>query len=266
MKTLVLVGHGSSHEQRMLEPVYDHAEAVRDAAPVDTVRGAFAKGEPALADVVDSVDAGTLVVVPVFMSDGYFASTVIPRTLDAHRDRLDIRYTPPVGTHEAMAEVVLNRIEAAIDGFAEREEIGVALLGHGSKRHPDSSKSVREHATRLRERDLFAEVRSFFLEEPPHVDAITRECEADRLVVVPLFMAEGHHVREDIPKKLGVLEGECGPDGRAVRYTDPVGTHPDVAAIVFDRATAALEEPTDSPTSGPHREVEPTSTGGISNE
>lgn len=261
MSALVLVGHGSPHDQRALEPVYDHAETVRDVAAFETVHEAFVKGEPTLDEVVSSVDAGTLVVVPLFASDGYFAGTVIPSELEPHCDRLDVRYTPPVGTHEAMTDVVLHRVEEALDGFDGQANVGIALVGHGSERHPDSSAAVRDHAARIRERQPFAEVKSFFLEEPPLVDAVTQECEAERLVVVPMFMAEGHHVREDIPKKLGLLDGERNPDRRAVHYTDPVGTHPAVAAIALDRAMTALEEPVDGGSS-PRQQAEPTSTGG----
>lgn len=259
MSTLVLVGHGSPHDQQLLEPVYDHAEALRDTEPFETVRAAFVKGEPTLGDVMESIESGTVVVVPLFATSGYFAGTVIPRRLDAYRETLDVRYTPPVGTHGAMTYVVLRRIESVIDN---RNGVGVALVGHGSERHPDSANAIWDHAMRIREHDEFEEVRAVFLEEAPLVDGVARKCTADRLVVVPLFMANGHHVREDIPKKIGLLN--TSDKSETVCYTEPVGTHPAVAEIARSRAKTALERvPSDEPLrAGAYPQAGTTPTGG----
>lgn len=240
MSVLVLVGHGSDHDPRVCEPVDDHAETLRSEESLDAVREAFVKAEPALDDVLASITDEPVVVVPVFATAGYFADTIIPQILADHRDRLDIRYTEPVGTHEDVTDVILQRIETTLDGAGD--EVGVALVGHGSERHPESTTAVRNHATRLRESGAFPAVKSFFLEEPPAVEAIPQEFSAERLVVVPCLIANGHHVREDIPSKLGLQDDAAEPTGRHIQYTDPVGTHPGIPDIVLDRARSALED------------------------
>jgi sirohydrochlorin cobaltochelatase len=67
---------------------------------------------------------------------------------------------------------------------------------------------------------------------------------AERLFVVPLFIAEGWHVGETIPADLALDGPETRRDGRIVRYTPPVGTHPALASVIRDLARETLQPST----------------------
>lgn len=238
MTALVLVGHGAPDDELTNRPVYEHAETIRQQGEIRSVREAFLKAEPRLGDVLAALE-GDVVVVPLFATAGYFVSEVLPEIVEQFREELDIRYTEPVGTHEWMADVIRERAESVVDNH---DDIGLALVGHGSEHHTGSTIAVRDHAARIRDTDTFAAVTSFFIEEPPYVEQLPSICRSERVVVVPVMMSDGHHVREDVPEQLGIENGDPF-GGRDIEYTAPVGTHPRVADIALDRATNALTEP-----------------------
>ncbi|CAN5855583.1 hypothetical protein BH23GEM3_BH23GEM3_25350 [soil metagenome] len=64
-----------------------------------------------------------------------------------------------------------------------------------------------------------------------------------RMVLVPFFVAEGWHTQETIPDDLGINRPAVGTvtekDGREIFYAAPVGTFPEVAEIILQRAREA---------------------------
>lgn len=109
------------------------------------------------------------------------------------------------------------------------------LLGHGSSKHPDSSRSVRMHAEAMRERDCFDEVHVAFLKEEPLIQDALDLIDSEKITIVPDFLAEGYFTRQVIP---GLLNLETVRD--TVRYCDPVGTHPLMQPLIRDAASDVL--------------------------
>ncbi|RBI64483.1 hypothetical protein DMJ13_08395 [halophilic archaeon] len=250
-QALVLAGHGSHLNPRSDRPVFDHADAVRERGAFDEVRTAFWKEEPSLSEVLRTVESHAAYVVPLFVSEGYFTEQVLPRELRLTDDRdLDVgfpvRYAPPVGTHDAMTDVVVRRVERVTGDPDVGDGVGVAVVGHGTERNENSARATQRHVRRIRERDRFEEVQALFMDEPPYVDDLYDEFDSESLVVVPLFVADGYHTTEDIPEDLGlVAEGEGGDadydvpatvEGREVWYAGAVGTEPLVADVAVERA------------------------------
>ena len=73
----------------------------------------------------------------------------------------------------------------------------LALLGHGTTLNADSAAPVYQHATELRQRKLFAEVREAFWKQPPNIKDVMAQVAAARAFIVPLFISEGEVVRVD---------------------------------------------------------------------
>ncbi len=82
----------------------------------------------------------------------------------------------------------------------------------------------------------FAEVVTVFLEQEPHMSRVLDLTAAERVIVVPLFIADGWHVGESIPADLALEGPETRRDGRVLRYARAVGTHPAVADVILDLA------------------------------
>jgi sirohydrochlorin cobaltochelatase len=207
-------------------------------------------------------------VVPLFISEGYFTEEVIPRelrleewdpeqwasdgtsatstTLPAGDTDQTVHYCGPVGTHDAMTDVIVRRAETVTDDPDVGEGFGLAVVGHGTKRNENSAKAIQYHADRIRESGRFDEVRDLYMDEDPEVDDVTDFFTTDDIVVVPLFVADGYHTQEDIPEDMGLTDdyrtGWDTPaevDGHRIWYAGAVGTEALMADVVVERARDA---------------------------
>lgn len=237
---LVLVGHGSHLNVNSSEPLWRHAETVRATAEFDDVLVGLWKEEPSLSRVLDGCEATEVTVVPLFVSTGYFTKTVVPREMGLEgritkRGCQVIRYTPPVGVHESLADVIIERAREA--GATAGDAI--AVLGHGTRRDSESEKNIYRMADLVRGRGLFAEVGAVFLDQEPNMLQVLDLLAAPTVVVVPLFIADGWHVGQTIPEDLSLEGAETRRGGRTVRYAGPVGTHDSLAQVILELAREA---------------------------
>jgi sirohydrochlorin cobaltochelatase len=268
MPALVIVGHGSHRNPASDEPAFAHADRIRETGAFTEVREAFWKEEPSPREVLRTVASGEVYVVPLFVSEGYFTEEVIPRELRleewdpalwdstgtsaSHATLTDadtgkaVHYTGPVGTHDAMTDVIVRRAESVTDDPNVGPEFGLAVVGHGTKRNENSAKAIRQHADRIRERDRFEAVKALYMDEDPGIDDVTEHFASEDIVVVPLFVADGYHTREDIPDDMGVTDDHrvgwntpTAVDGHRIWYAGAVGTEPLMADVVLERAADA---------------------------
>ncbi len=233
MTALVLVGHGSHLNGNSSAPVFAHARELRRDGRFSEVRTGFWKEEPSLSRVLDGLEDPEVVVVPVFISNGYFTKTVIPREMRlqgalTERDGQRVRYTGPVGADASLADVILERALEA--GAASADAI--AVLGHGTRRDSESERNIYAMAERVAATGKFAETGAIFLDQEPGMTGMLDIFRAQTVVVVPLFIADGWHVGQTIPDELALDGAETRKGGRTVRYTEPVGTHPAVADVI----------------------------------
>lgn len=272
MQALVIVGHGSHLNPGSSTPTFSHADTVRGTGAFDEVREAFWKEEPSFREVLRTLESDEVYVVPLFISEGYFTEQVIPRelrlegwdveqwdsddgvsadnaTLTANDVEKTIHYCGPVGTHDSMSDVIIQRAETITGSSEVGAGFGLAIVGHGTDRNANSAKAIRYHAERIREMDRFDEVHSLFMDEEPEVDDVTDHFESPDIVVVPLFIADGFHTQEDIPEDMGLTEDfregyeiPAEVDGHRIWYSGAVGTEGLMADVLLERAAEAGAE------------------------
>lgn len=242
--SLLVAAHGFARERDRVHPAREHARRLRGTERFDEIRAGFVTGEPTIEEQVRSTRGDRLVVVPLFVSDGYFVGTRLPECVENTCPAgVAVEYADPVGTHEWMTDVIMRR--ALSTAGSRSETVGIALFGHGSEYSSRNRETVRKHARRIRNRGKFAEVRSYFVEEEPTGDEVPAEFSVPEVVVIPVFVASGTHVREDIPEQVG-FSGRGGTvGGTEITYAKPVGTDLLVAGIIFERAVATLGEAAD---------------------
>ena len=78
---LVVLGHGTELNAGSAAPVFQHAAELRRRKIFAGVREAFWKQEPQIKKVLAEISAPRIFIAPLFISEGYFASEVIPREL-----------------------------------------------------------------------------------------------------------------------------------------------------------------------------------------
>lgn len=252
MQSLIIVGHGSHLSADSSAPVYRLAATIRDLGVFSEVRECFWKEEPSMREVFDLVEGDTIYVVPLFISEGYFTEEVIPRELGlegpapsvTRRGSRTIHYCSPVGTHPMMPEMILRRAEETA-GLTDEEaaEAGLIIIGHGTERNSNSSEVIYQVTQQAREVGLFGRVEAGFLDQSPNIADVLQGMADRDVVLVPFFVAEGWHTQETIPDDLGLTRPANSTvtelDGRKVHYAAPVGTFPENAAIIIQRAHEA---------------------------
>ncbi len=208
-KQITLVGHGWPDLDAEDNPVLCAAARLRDLGW--TVDAAFLKQEP----VFDGADG---VVVPFFMSDGYFTQKVRDIAGDAI-------VTQPVGVSPLMDSVV----DVALEGV----EGTIVLAGHGTPKHKASRDSVLRHVERLRERGR--DVRAGFIDDTPGLDEAIHDVSGG-VTILPYFVAPGPHTLEDVPE----MAKRARPELEGVTFLSAIGLAESVDEIIVSLINESL--------------------------
>jgi sirohydrochlorin cobaltochelatase len=263
--SLVLFGHGSTVNPDTAAPVLQHAQELASRRVFAEVRHAFWKQQPFLTDVLAKIETRRAFFVPFFISEGFFTQDMIPRALGFREAsgvervrRLNGRtlvYTKPVGTHGSMTRVLLDRAQQVVRQFpfprlpCERD-LTLFIAGHGTEQNEKSRAAIESQVQQLGEMNRYAAVHAIFLEEEPRIPACYALSETRGIVVVPFFISDGMHVREDIPVLLGepkrIVEerirqavptwrNPTEKHGKLVWYSSGVGSDPLMSEVIMDR-------------------------------
>jgi sirohydrochlorin cobaltochelatase len=111
---LVLLGHGTDLNKNSGGVIYLNAERIRERKVYDQVEVGFLDQEPEISGVVGSVAARNVILIPVFIAEGWHTRETIPQDLGLTgevtvREDRTIFYGSPVGTHPSMANLIAAR-------------------------------------------------------------------------------------------------------------------------------------------------------------
>jgi sirohydrochlorin cobaltochelatase len=116
---LVLLGHGTDLNKNSGGVIYLNAERIRERRVYDLVEVGFLDQEPEISGVVGGVAARNVILIPVFIGEGWHTRETIPQDLGltgevtAREDRT-IFYGAPVGTHPSMANLIAARARETV--------------------------------------------------------------------------------------------------------------------------------------------------------
>jgi sirohydrochlorin cobaltochelatase len=270
---LVVLGHGSTKNDESSAPVFQHAKELRARHLFAEVREAFWKQEPQIKKVLARISTPRIFIVPLFISEGYFSSDVIPRELgfDLTKSRItqydlprrsaakagtrNTFYCHPIGTHDSMTTVLLARAREVTAKFPfprapKPADATLFIAGHGTQQNENSRKPIEHQAELIRATNEYADVHAIFLEEDPKIESCYQLAKTRNIVVVPFFISDGMHSQEDIPVLLGepkrlveerLAKGQPtwrNPTERhekLVWYAAAVGTEPHIADVILER-------------------------------
>lgn len=256
--TLIIVGHGSTENPDSSEPTHEHADAIRRHGIFEEVRCAFWKEEPSLREILYGIKSSTVIVVPNFISEGYFTQKVIPRELEltgrvTHRGSQTIFYADPVGNHPAMTEALLRRAQEVAPNVPPNQTT-LFIVGHGTGLNENSAKAAKHQVALIQKMNRYAEVFPAYMEESPLISDWDHLSSQQHVAVVPFFISDGLHSYQDIPVLLGI-EKEIGPAasqaevfrrnpyhlrGKTLYYASAIGTEPMMAEVILDQARSCF--------------------------
>jgi sirohydrochlorin cobaltochelatase len=154
-----------------------------------------------------------------------------------HKKGKTVRYSGPLGTFKGMVDVILERAEDLLgDKEMSPGRRALVLLGHGTDLNKNSGGVIYLNADRIRERNLYDLVEVGFLDQDPEIGWVVEIAEAENVVLIPVFIAEGWHTRETIPEDLGLTGEVTARRSKTIYYGAPVGTHPSMAGLIAARA------------------------------
>jgi len=266
---LVVLGHGTTQNDDSAAPVFQHAAELRRRKIFVEVREAFWKQEPHVKKVLAEISALRIFIIPLFISEGYFSTEIIPKelgfifpeNLKLKTQNSELFYCSPVGSHDLMTKVILARAKEVAEKFPfpralKNSDTTLLIAGHGTGRNANSRKAVERQVALIRAQNIYAEVGAVFMEEAPFIKGCHENVKTKNIVVVPFFISDGLHAVEDIPVLLGESErivkerlaagqptwrNPTEKSGRLVWYSPAVGSEPRIADVILERVREAAD-------------------------
>ncbi len=267
--TLIVLGHGTDLNANSAVPATLHAAELRRRKIFSEVREAFWKQEPHIKKALAAITTPRVFIVPLFISEGYFSTEIIPQELGfsfpeklkQKTEQSEYFYCKPVGSHESMTKVILSRAAEVIKQFPfprapKPAETTLFIAGHGTGRNANSRKAIERQREMIRAQKLYAGVHDIFMEEDPRIGDCYSLAQTKNIVVVPFFISDGLHAVEDIPVLLGEPErlvkerhaagqptwrNPTEKHGKLVWYSPSVGTEPLMANVILERVREAVK-------------------------
>ncbi|MBU3031054.1 sirohydrochlorin chelatase [Paracoccus marinaquae] len=218
IRRAVIVSHGQPGDPGpQQQAIEDLAAQVARHDPGCEILGATLAMPGALA----ATAGPEALIYPMFMAEGWFTRTELPRRLAA-AGIAGARVMRPFGTDPALPALIARKaLEAAAAAGWAGHETTLLLSAHGSQRSQASFTITCELANRIAPH--FARVVTGFIEQPPFVAEAAQGL--DRAVSLPLFALGADHVTDDLPAALDEA-GFTGP------RLDPIGLAPEVPGLI----------------------------------
>ena len=235
MKALLVAAHGDGDSSLANLEIRSLTERAAKLLGVQEWIAAFHRGEPGYTTALDSLRAEEVVVVPLMAAAGYYCQTVLPREIAKARSfsTKSTLIAGPVGTSRSFRKLALKRVsDLLITSGYNPHDSGLMVVGHGTRRHPESRVSTEEMTRELRAQFQFKRVSAAFLdEEPGPAEALEqwRRADINQGIILPFLIASGTHSLVDIPKSVEKFPGTLLVD-------QALGSADAVAQIIAERA------------------------------
>jgi len=214
--TLIAVAHGTREAAGVAE-IGRLVELVRRARPQATVRLCWLElAEPLLREELAD-QAGPAVVVPLLLSTGYHVKTDITAAVAG---RPGITVAAQLGPDRRIAAAVLDRLHQ-VGGLPAA---GIALVGSGSS-DPEAADDLAMAAAQLRQL-AGCPVYPRVLTDPRWYDGLPAG-----IAVASYLLAPGYFAG----RLAELARAELG----ATRVSDPIGAHPNLVELIWDRYAEA---------------------------
>ena len=119
----------------------------------------------------------------------------------------------------------------------------LVLVAHGSEHRPLATAFLMDLAQALRQTNTLSEVMPLVMRGQPSVsrfaELLQRVPPDTPIIIVPIFMGRGHYTDHLVPQALGLPR--LDPARHLIRYTPPLGCHPDMPQYLADLALSHVQ-------------------------
>jgi sirohydrochlorin cobaltochelatase len=209
------------------------ARRMRLTGRYDEVAIGYLRCSPSIEEAAAGIASGRISLYPLFMSNGYYVSEVIPKRLGIQNavDALGrcVAIREPLGLHPALPRLLLSAaIDAAAGKYISPHSATLLLVAHGSAHSLHSAAAARNIRDCMASRKLFAAIELALLEEEPFFVPALRTSPRPTFVL-GLFAGEGMHAGEDIH---GAVADLNDPD---IHIIEQLGGYAEIIELIADQ-------------------------------
>jgi sirohydrochlorin cobaltochelatase len=206
---LLLAAHGERRPGAGNEGVARLAARLRARHLASQTGCGFIKGAPTIREAIQALTADTIIVYPLFLSDGYFARVRLPELLDeamASTRRRTLHIRPPLGLDPGFPALIAEQaVAAALAHGLVPSRTNLVLLAHGSSTDPASRIATGRLTEEIGKRRRFLSVQMALLGETPSL-AQTVSHLTGPIIVLGLFAGDGMHGATDASRLVAELD------------------------------------------------------------
>lgn len=255
-KGIMIVGHGSRYEynKKIMELQVDRLHAM---GYENIYIGFNETSHPFIAETLEKMaDDGIdeIIAIPFFIASGLHMTRDIPpklRLVDGEKDKeievngkkIMMHFGTPFGDHPMLTRILHERIEEL---NSKKGKTGIMVIGHGSKLQ-FNKEIITLNAERLSEMGHENVYYAFNEFNDPKIEPTLDEMVengVDEIIVLPLFISAGDHLKNDVPAKIRLVDGvfedsfEQNKKKITVKYALPVGQDPRLTEILAQKIDA----------------------------
>jgi sirohydrochlorin ferrochelatase len=211
-RALLIVAHGECAGAGDNMLARELARRMKLAGAFNEVAIGYVRIAPSIEDAARGLASPSVLVYPLFMSDGYYVRQAIPERLGLRTGRdtwgHKVRIAPPLGVSPDLP-VILDAALRSAAGAHGLDPGGahVLLVAHGSTKSPHSADVARSIVQRVEAGRRFASVSLALLEEEPFLADALRDLPRP-LLVLGLFAGEGLHGGDDLTEAVRALDDQ----------------------------------------------------------
>lgn len=199
---ILLIGHGS--HLPFNEMIFrDIREKIENKTGIKTEVGYVKLTKPSIDDAVSRLDASRIIAQPLMLSEGVMTKEIIAEKLPDN-----VKLISAIGPDEVIADILHEKVEKALkkSKLSEDASTRVILMTHGSKLEYNMEFLMKVRND-FDEKSDFKTSHAFMKYNEPSIQEEFRKMgDVERVVVMPIFVADGIHTITDIPIILGLME------------------------------------------------------------